>query len=160
MKPLYRRRWFALRKCRVQFNLQCIVIDVGCLWQLFHDFLLCACALPCMLKAADAWQRRSCCAVLMAAPEHLNGFIHSEGASNPAHKMQWETSGAGGWQQVCGFVGMAEHWNSEFQKTEMCGKGPTQQSNFPALTGGNASSTKVGAGHLQLELVFHHLQHF
>lgn len=40
------------------------------------------------------------------------------------------------------------------------GKAPTNKSNFLALKSGSPSSIKAGAGYLQLELVFHHLQYF
>lgn len=104
---LYRRRWFALKKCHVQFNLQSIVTDVSYLWQLISSFsLLCLCFSPRQWKNTDVWQRRICSRCSIQAFE---GFYPIQGLSliqSTQHRWQIQQSGStGSCQQVCGFNG-------------------------------------------------------
>lgn len=120
IKPLYRRRWFALRKCHVQFNLQCIVIDVGCLWQLFHDFLLCACALALHAERKLMPDKGEAAVLFPWQPPNIWMVLSiSEFERNTAQKCNEKSSRAGllaADSRLMDLVGMAKHWNIVFQK--------------------------------------------
>lgn len=141
---------------------------------------------PCMLKGS--WclteEKLLCCSrCSFQAFEWFYPFL-SLSVTQPT-KCRWgiqQSRAAGGWQQVCGLSGnrktlkhcipersltreqlgkALEFWVSNtFVKEMKClGKVPANKVTS-ALTGRSTSSSKAGAGHLQLELVFHHLQHF
>lgn len=135
---------------------------------------------PCMLKGSWCLTKkkllcRSHCS--LQAFEWFYPFMSLWGILQNS-----ESNGAGGWQQACGFSGNGKtqkHCIPERSRTQeqlgealkfwissrlvkglkCVGKVLTNKG-LLALTSGSTSSIKVGAGHLQLELVFHHLQHF
>lgn len=107
---LYRRRWFALKKCHVQFMPQSVVIDVSYLWQLFHDFLCRVCALALSSEGILMPDKGESAALLSLQHPSVWLWLYPVLGLSVTQSARWrwkiqQSSSAGSWQQVCGFNG-------------------------------------------------------
>lgn len=105
---LYRRRWFALKKCQVHFNLQSIATNISYLWSSLHSLfsLLLLCPVPVHWKNTLDVPHKGEFATLLfwLQPSRVCrvlpncGFVSNPGCTT--HKCS-----SAGSQHVCGFNG-------------------------------------------------------